>query len=346
MSALGERLARAASGHVMPPKSVPAAAAEAALAAAAGLPPWLVHWRLRAALSSQQLFTDLFVELGEAAAVCYSQCGHLRTAALLRADVADALVKAGSLQRAAGLYERQCRTFLRWGGKEALECLGCKRVLRLPCSFGHAVLTKESLPGAPMCYAVCPVPPTCREGWHALAAQTLPKLAACQLALGSAGLAHTATALLSLPAPFRGSAAERQAACQLLLQAAQLGDGLAGCRPLLPTGPTAGSGTAAAAAAAAAVEPLINASSIIAAAPPQASVSRFYGRTAAGGSPLLAPRPGGGGAVAGAVSAAVGDALAVQLYVDNQLPVALPLQEVVLTLAVLQEMTGESGLAD
>ena len=191
-----------------------------------------------------------------------------------------------------------------------------------------------------MCYAVCPVPPTCREGWHALAAQTLPKLAACQLALGSAGLAHTATALLSLPAPFRGSAAERQAACQLLLQAAQLGDGLAGCRPLLPTGPTAGSGTAAA------VEPLINASPIIAAAPPQASVSRFYGRTAAGGSPLLAPRPGGGGAVAGAVSAAVGDALAVQLCVDNQLPVALPLQEVVLTLAVLQEMTGESGLAD
>lgn len=87
--------------------------AAAAAAAAANLPVWLVHWRLRAALSSQQLFTELFIELSEAAAKCYSQCGHLRNASLLRADVADALVKAGQLERATELYSRQCHTFLR-----------------------------------------------------------------------------------------------------------------------------------------------------------------------------------------------------------------------------------------
>ena len=138
VSALGERLGRAISGHVLPPKSVPAA--DAALAAAAGLPPWLVHWRLRAALSSQQLFTDLYVELSEAAAVCYSQCGHLRTAALLRADVADALVKAGSLQRAAGLYERQCRTFLRWPGCAGTGMPWCKCVCCCSITCDCAVL--------------------------------------------------------------------------------------------------------------------------------------------------------------------------------------------------------------
>lgn len=113
VSLLGDRGGRtAAKAAALPP--APDAAAAAA-AAATNLPVWLVHWRLRAALSSQQLFTELFIELSEAAAKCYSQCGHLRNAALLRADVADALVKAGQLERAAELYGRQCRTFLRWG---------------------------------------------------------------------------------------------------------------------------------------------------------------------------------------------------------------------------------------
>lgn len=52
VSALGERSSRALSA------TTSAAPPDAALPEAAGLPPWLVHWRLRVALSSQQLFTE------------------------------------------------------------------------------------------------------------------------------------------------------------------------------------------------------------------------------------------------------------------------------------------------
>ncbi|KAI7835534.1 hypothetical protein COHA_010562 [Chlorella ohadii] len=279
MSLLGERGGRAtARAAALPPAPDTAAAAAAT---ATNLPVWLVHWRLRAALSSQQLFTELFIELSEAAAKCYSQCGHLRNAALLRADVADALVKAGQLERAAQLYGRQCRTFL-------------------------------------------------REGWHALAAATLPKLAACQLAAGGAGLAQTAAALLSLPAPFRGGDSQRQAACQLLLQAAALPDG--GLGSSVQSAPVPGSQPGAAAAA----DKAVDLSAPIWAAPAKAAVSRFYGRTTAEGSPLMLPPPGAPG---GAHAAAVGDALALQIEVHSDLPVALPLRDVALTLGVLQEMT-------
>jgi tetratricopeptide (TPR) repeat protein len=247
-----------------------------------------VHWRLRTALSSQQLFIELFMELSQAAASCYSRCGHLRSAALLLADVADALAKQGSLQKAAELYEQQCRCYL-------------------------------------------------REGWLVLAAAALPKLAACQLACGSLGLAHTAAALLSLPEAFRGTPAERHAACQLLRQAAAATEGMAGCRPLLPTSPLL--------AGAALPEAAVSLSAAIVAAPLKASISRFFGRSSSGsdGGAVLAPPPGAAGSGA-ALAAAVGDVVAVQLLVDNQLPEALLLRGVTLTLTVLQEMTGE-GMA-
>lgn len=186
---------------------------------------------------------------------------------------------------------------------------------------------------------VPPACPSCREGWHALAAATLPKLAACQLATGSAGLAHTAAALLSLPAPFRGTPVERQAACELLLQASQLPQSLGSSLPLLPSSPTSAEASLGG----------INVSAILVAAPLPASVSRFFGRTDPEGAPVLSPplraaagagASAGGSGSSGALSAAVGDALAVKLVVRNQLPVALPLREVVLTLGVLQEMTG------
>lgn len=170
-----------------------------------------------------------------------------------------------------------------------------------------------------------------REGWHALAAATLPKLAACQQAVDSPGLAHTAAAMLSLPPPFQGAAAERQAACRLLLRAAQAQAGTGASLPLLPGKPAASDGA-------------IDMSAIIAAAPPKCAVSRFFGRTGPDGTPLLAPAPrephSRGSSQCGACSAAVGDALPLQLVVRNQLPDALPLSDVVLTLAVLQEMTG------
>lgn len=317
-SALGERSSRALKA-ISPAAQPPGAA----LPDAPGLPglPWLVHWRLRAALSSQQLFTDLFVELSEAAAACFAQarcfqqpsaclqpcwqrtcmqlqaqgdaqlalaltrphpsaalpscaqCGHARNAALLRADVADALAAGGQLRRAAALYERQCRVFL-------------------------------------------------REAWHSLAAQTLPKLAACQLEAGGAGLAHTAAALLSLPVPPGGGAPQREAACQLLLQAAAVPGSLAGSR-LLP--------------AAAAPDAALDLSPAISAAVARGSASRFFGRTTAGGAPLLLPPAGAAG---GARAAAVGDALAIQVAVHSSLPAPLRLTGVKLALGVLQEMTG------
>ncbi len=171
----------------------------------------------------------------------------------------------------------------------------------------------------------------CRDGWHALAAATLPKLAACQLAAGGAGLAQTAAALLSLPAPFRGGDSQRQAACQLLLQAAALPDG--GLGSSVGSAPVPGSPAAAA-------DKAVDLSAHIWAAPAKGAVSRFYGRTTAEGSPLMLPPPGAPG---GAHAAAVGDALALQIEVHSDLPVALRLRDVALTLGVLQEMTGGRG---
>ena len=142
--------------------------------------------------------------------------------------------------------------------------------------------------------------------------------------------------MLSLPGPFQGTPAERQAACQLLLQAAQraseLGGG--GGRPLLPT-------------SASAADAGMDLSAALAAAPCKGGFSRFFGRTGADGAPLLVPPPrstaGRSSRRAGALSAAVGDALAVQVLVNNTLAAALPLRELTLTLAVLQEMRGGWG---
>ena len=137
--------------------------------------------------------------------------------------------------------------------------------------------------------------------------------------------------MLSLPPPFQGAAAERQAACRLLLQAAKAQGVPGGSLPLLPGKPAAGDGG-------------IDLSAIVAAAPQKCAVSRFFGRTGPDGAPLLAPAPREpaslGSSRCGACRAAVGDALPLQLVVRTRLPEALPLRDVVLTLAVLQEMTG------
>ena len=175
-----------------------------------------------------------------------------------------------------------------------------------------------------------------------MAASTLPKLAACQLATSNVALAYTAAAMLSLPPPVAGTAAQQLAAAQLLLQASQLSGSLSGCHPLLPSSlaPATPSGGLA--------EPAVDLTAALTAAPPKAAVSRFFGRTGASGAPLLAPPPRrfaagegeGEGSIAGALAAAVGDALPVRLVVHNRLAVALPLRGVALTMAVLQEMTG------
>lgn len=205
--------------------------------------------------------------------------------------------------------------------------------LQSVASWCHAVVAEHAGPAS---LAVASFPTaTRREGWHALAAATLPKLAACQLAAGGTGLAQTAAALLSLPAPFRGGASQRQAACQLLLQAAALPDGgLGNGGSSLSAG---GPGSPPAGTAAAVAGRAVDLSAPIWAAPAKGAVSRFYGRTASDGAPLLLLPPGAPG---GAHAAAVGDALALQIEVHSDLPAALRLRDVSLTLGVLQEMTG------
>lgn len=244
------------------------------------LPDWLVHWRLRLALASQAAFSELWAELSDAAARCFAQCGRRRAAAVLYADVADALAVRGQLAQAAALYERQCRAFL-------------------------------------------------RDGWYALAARTLPKLAACQVALGGAGLPYTAAALLALPPGSWASASgtpDPAAACLLLLQAARRPDALQGMRPLLGVAPPDGH---------------LHLWPLLAATPVLGAYSRFFGQSDAAGSPLLqATGPGG---IGGAALACVGDVVLLRLAVHSALPVELPLADAVLTLAVLQELTGGHG---
>jgi hypothetical protein len=60
---------------------------------------------------SQELFEELYIELSAAAARCYSYCGRKRNAALMRADVADALLRRGMLREAATLFEWQALIF-------------------------------------------------------------------------------------------------------------------------------------------------------------------------------------------------------------------------------------------
>ena len=122
--------------------------------------------------------------------------------------------------------------------------------------------------------------------------------------------------------PPGGGAAQREAACQLLLQAASVPGSLAGSRLLQ---------------AAAGADAPLDLTPAISASVARGTASRFFGRTAAGGSPLLLPPAGSAG---GARAAAVGDALAIQVQVHSGLPEPLRLTGVRLALGVLQEMTG------
>eukprot|EP00887_Chlorella_sp_A99_P003263 scaffold9.g3263.t1 len=173
-----------------------------------------------------------------------------------------------------------------------------------------------------------------REGWLPLAARTLPRLAACQVALGSGGLPYTAAAMLALPpeawahagrdARGGGGAApgDTLSASLLLLQAARLPGAIGGgARPLLGGAPPDG---------------LLHMSPLLVAYPTRGRYSRFFGQSdPATGTPQLLPSGGGGGAA----EACVGDVVVLQLEVESRLPVELPLAEVALTLAVLQELT-------
>ncbi|GAB4816227.1 hypothetical protein N2152v2_003273 [Parachlorella kessleri] len=272
-----------------------------------GLPPWLVHWRLRLGLASEDLFCDLWRALSKGGARCYGACGRRRHAALLHADVADVLMWRGDLEEAAELYSSQCRAAL-------------------------------------------------REGWYSLAAHTLPKLAACQLASkgasAGAGLADTAAAMLALPWQYRPEGVDDSAAAKLLLAAAATAAATEGGLyqvqlPLLGSTDIGGA---------------LAISRLLFCYPPPSHSSRFFGLTdqSTGGAALLPPavdlaqhgdaaraqQPHGGDThVAqhaqhgGALLAAVGDVVVLTVHVVSAVPAELPLSGAVLTLGVLQQLT-------
>mmetsp|Transcript_23884 Transcript_23884/g.66233 ORF Transcript_23884/g.66233 Transcript_23884/m.66233 type:complete len:1100 (-) Transcript_23884:40-3339(-) len=114
------------------------------------LPPWLTEWRLKLALSNQDLFEELFMQLSITAAYCYSISGRRRNATMIRSDVAALLLRTKRLKAATVLYHRQAQVYA-------------------------------------------------EEGWHALLAQTVPKLATCYRALQHPAYPHWLMKLLSLP---------------------------------------------------------------------------------------------------------------------------------------------------
>lgn len=80
--------------------------------------------------------------------------------------------------------------------------------------------------------------------------------------------------------------------------------------------------------------------------PPPALSSRFFGITDPSGAPVLSPPAADAAQQAqrgGALQAAVGDVVLLSLHVVSALPVDLPLSSVVLTLGLLQQLTGGAG---
>jgi len=81
--------------------------------------PWLAHWRLRSALTSRSMFTDLWAALSEAAAKCYLQAGRTRNVTSYQTDLANVLLlSCDQPGRAAPLYDLSCRKALLSGWKE------------------------------------------------------------------------------------------------------------------------------------------------------------------------------------------------------------------------------------
>ncbi len=93
--------------------------------------PWLQQWRLRLALSSPHALLGLFMELSMLAGRCFAAAGRARTAAALRCDVADVLVREGRHAAAAALYEQLVSLVGEWqmlARHTLLRLLRCQQV--------------------------------------------------------------------------------------------------------------------------------------------------------------------------------------------------------------------------
>lgn len=85
---------------------------------------------------------------------------------------------------------------------------------------------------------------------------------------------------------------------------------------------------------------------LLSAYPPPALSSRFFGLTSASGGPALLPPAVDAAQQAqrgGALLAAVGDVSVLMLHVVSAAPCELPLGGAVLTLGILQQLTGGAG---
>jgi hypothetical protein len=204
------------------------------------------------------------------------------------------------------------------------------------------------------------------EGWTLAAAAHLPKLALCQATLQSAGLPHTAAALLKLATTASHavdstavfSPSDATAAVNLLCKAAGLPTAaLPLPPPLLPPRPQLpGPGAAGTLPFIISDSGMVDLSSVLAAQPLKGNYSKFYCRNdAATGRPILCPTTTAAAAsppqpslatstasnstTVTHVQCAVGDVNVITLKVYSRLPTSVALHDVRLLLLGMQEMT-------
>ena len=128
-------------------------------------------------MALQNLYEELYMELSTAAACSYALSGRQRNAALMRADVADALAGRGEHLAAAMLYENQARHFLREAWNQLAAVVLPKLAL---CQKVGSIVYHPP---------ICHHPPT-----HPLTDRCMPSQK-----LVSPALSSTCLAVLSLP---------------------------------------------------------------------------------------------------------------------------------------------------
>ncbi|KAL4549831.1 hypothetical protein Ndes2526B_g04818 [Nannochloris sp. 'desiccata'] len=194
------------------------------------------------------------------------------------------------------------------------------------------------------------------EGWNLAASAHLPKLAACQAALQSAGLPHTAAALLKLTSSFSSpsssvfTASDAAASVSLLCRAAALPSAALPLPPPLlpPRQHMPGPGAAGTLPFIMNDTEMVELSSVLLAQPLKGSYSKFYCRndTTTGRPVFRSTASADASAVSAATTAtvthvqcAVGDVNVITLKVYSRLPTAIALRDVRLLLLGMQEMT-------
>jgi len=130
-------------GDGVPAAAQPSTKATAGVETAALTPPvhlqWVSDWRLRAALSSPELWEDLLLQLRVVSAVCLSNAGRPRNAALLWADVGLLFLRLGHTHMAHRMLENLCMTAAaeRW---DAIMASLLPHMIQCQILLGHVML--------------------------------------------------------------------------------------------------------------------------------------------------------------------------------------------------------------